>query len=243
VGFYRRHRRRLVSDRRFGREPMEREPAPARIRPGHDRSRFPAGSSAGDGDSAQGFLSTGRWDCRRTRDPDGSRHPAPSVRFRADRTASPRLLVRSGIGFGTKALPGISNCVRALVFDAVKGASPSDCREIAVVDFEVDDHSAEDLAIGLERLREHDGIVDIVQMPVFGKKGRLMTSVRALTRVEALEQAVAACFRETTTIGLRHRIVSRSELPRRVTTVEVQGRPVNPAMLNSARRYTVIACT
>ena len=39
--------------------------------------------------------------------------------------ASPRVLVRSGIGFGAKVLPGISNCVRALVFDAANEASPS----------------------------------------------------------------------------------------------------------------------
>jgi pyridinium-3,5-bisthiocarboxylic acid mononucleotide nickel chelatase len=120
----------------------------------------------------------------------------------------------------------VALCVRALVFDALKAAPPSDRREIAVIEFEIDDQSAEDLATGLERLREHDGIVDVVQMPVFGKKGRVTTSVRALARTEALDEAVAACFRETTTIGLRHRIVSRAELPRRVTTVEVQGRPV-----------------
>jgi pyridinium-3,5-bisthiocarboxylic acid mononucleotide nickel chelatase len=140
--------------------------------------------------------------------------------------ATARVLVRSGIGFGTKVLPGISNCVRALVFEAVTTAATRDCRNIAVIEFEVDDQSAEDLAIGLERLREHDGIVDVVQMPVFGKKGRMMTAVRVLARAEALHEAVAACFRETTTIGLRHRIVSRAELPRRVSTVEVQGRPV-----------------
>ena len=48
--------------------------------------------------------------------------------------AGPRLLVRSGIGFGTKVLPGISNCVRALMFDAITGASPSDYPEIAVIE-------------------------------------------------------------------------------------------------------------
>ena len=141
-------------------------------------------------------------------------------------SAGPRVLARSGIGFGTKVLPGISNCVRALVFNELTAAAQSDYREIAVIEFEIDDQSAEELAIGLERLREHRDIADVVQTPVFGKKGRMMTSVRVLARVEALHEAVAACFRETTTIGLRHRIVSRAELPRRVTTVEVQGHPV-----------------
>ena len=137
-----------------------------------------------------------------------------------------RLLARSGVGFGSKTLPGISNCVRALVFEPAATATASDRSEIAVIEFEVDDQPPEDLAIGLEQLRNHSAVVDVVQMPVFGKKGRLMTSVRLLARVEALHEAVTACFRETTTIGLRHRIVSRAELSRQVTTVEVEGRPV-----------------
>jgi uncharacterized protein (DUF111 family) len=136
------------------------------------------------------------------------------------------VLVRSGIGFGAKALPGISNCVRALVLDEAVAAAPSSHRDLAVIEFEIDDQSAEDLAMGLERLREHGGIFDIVQMPVFGKKGRMMTHVRVLARPDALDEAVAACFRETTTIGVRHQIVSGATLPRRVTSVEVEGRPV-----------------
>jgi uncharacterized protein (DUF111 family) len=37
---------------------------------------------------------------------------------------------------------------------------------------------------------------------------------------------VAACFRETTTIGLRHRIVDGATLPRRQSIVDVAGQPV-----------------
>ena len=140
-----------------------------------------------------------------------------------------RLLGRSGIGFGTRRLPGLSNCLRALVFDeaeqmpAGKPTATSTHRDLTVIEFEVDDQSAEDLAMGLDRLREHRDIFDVVQMPVFGKKGRMMTHVRALAR-EGSGDAVAACFRETTTIGLRHHRVGGSALPRAVTTVEVGGR-------------------
>ena len=80
--------------------------------------------------------------------------------------------------------------------------------------------------MGLDRLRAHPDIFDVVQMPVFGKKGRMMTHVRALARASALEEAIAACFRETTTIGLRHRIVSGAALSRRMHTVTVEGQPV-----------------
>ena len=80
--------------------------------------------------------------------------------------------------------------------------------------------------MGLDRLRAHADIFDVVQMPVFGKKGRIMTHVRALARADAIDGAVAACFRETTTIGLRHHRVSGAALPRQAATVEVDGRPV-----------------
>ncbi len=138
----------------------------------------------------------------------------------------PRTLVRSGIGFGTRTLPGLSNCLRVLVFDETAVSGDTGHRELAVIEFEVDDQSAEDLAMGLDRLRSHGDIFDVVQMPVFGKKGRMMTHVRVLARAETFDGAIAACFRETTTIGLRHRIVAGVALPRTVETVEIAGRRV-----------------
>ncbi|KQP42952.1 hypothetical protein ASF49_03865 [Methylobacterium sp. Leaf104] len=142
------------------------------------------------------------------------------------RAAAPRLLKGSGIGFGTKVLPGLSNCLRVLVYEAAAARGSGEHRDLGVIEFEVDDQSAEDLGMGLDRLRAHPDIFDVVQMPVFGKKGRMMTHVRALARAGALDAAVAACFRETTTIGLRHRVVSGAALPRRMHTVTVEGRPV-----------------
>ncbi|KQQ32086.1 hypothetical protein ASF58_11145 [Methylobacterium sp. Leaf125] len=140
--------------------------------------------------------------------------------------AAPRILKGSGIGFGTKVLPGLSNCLRAMVYEAATSRGSGEHRDLGVIEFEVDDQSAEDLGMGLDRLRAHPDIFDVVQMPVFGKKGRMMTHVRALARASALEEAIAACFRETTTIGLRHRIVSGAALSRRMHTVTVEGQPV-----------------
>ncbi|GJD49539.1 Pyridinium-3,5-bisthiocarboxylic acid mononucleotide nickel insertion protein [Methylobacterium crusticola] len=141
------------------------------------------------------------------------------------RDPGPRVLGRTGIGFGARTLPGLSNCLRVLAFGPAPAEAPGH-RALGVIEFEVDDQSAEDLAMGLERLRGHPDILDVVQMPVFGKKGRMMTYVRALARADALEAAAAACFRETTTIGLRHHVVSGAALARSLATVEVDGRPV-----------------
>jgi hypothetical protein len=134
------------------------------------------------------------------------------------------ILGRTGIGFGTKVLPGLSNCLRALVLeDAAAGPGR---RELTVIAFEVDDQSGEDLALGLDRLRGEPGILDVVQMPVIGKKGRMMARIQALVRPESLEAAIEACFRETTTIGLRYHRVAGAVLDREARTVEHAGRPV-----------------
>ncbi len=95
-----------------------------------------------------------------------------------------------------------------------------------MVEFEVDDQSAEELAIGLDRLRAHPSVFDVVQSPVFGKKGRMMTSVRLLAGPSALDDVLDACFRETTTIGLRHTTVRGRALPRRSDEVVVDGHRV-----------------
>lgn len=134
------------------------------------------------------------------------------------------ILGRTGIGFGTKVLPGLSNCLRALVL--AEGAAAAGRRDLAVIAFEIDDQSGEDLAMGLDRLREESGVLDVVQAPVIGKKGRMMVHVQALVRPESLEAAIEACFRETTTIGLRYHQVAGAVLDRAARTVEQAGRPV-----------------
>lgn len=130
--------------------------------------------------------------------------------------ATPMRLDRSGYGFGARKFDGISNAVHLLVFEtATVAAGQSD--QIGVITFEVDDQTPEDLAVGLDVLRGRDGVLDVVRTPAFGKKGRMVMSVRVLCRPESLSQVVDACFTETTTIGLRWGHTMRSVLPRRMT--------------------------
>ncbi|WP_342163769.1 LarC family nickel insertion protein [Methylobacterium sp. SD21] len=142
------------------------------------------------------------------------------------RVPGARVLARSGTGFGTRRLPGISNCLRILAFEEGAGSQPAGAREIGIVEFEVDDQTAEDLAQGLDRIRAHEAVLDAVQMPVFGKKGRMMTHVRVLTRADAIDAVIGACFRETTTIGLRYRKEAGIALERDSVSVEAEGREV-----------------
>jgi pyridinium-3,5-bisthiocarboxylic acid mononucleotide nickel chelatase len=139
-----------------------------------------------------------------------------------------RTLSCSGIGFGTRTLPGLSNVLRVLVSeraasDAGRGQM---LRELAVIEFEVDDQTPEDLSIALDHLRQVEGVRDVLQMPAFGKKGRMSAHIQVLAEPAALEAAVAACFSETSTIGLRTRLTGARALPRESADVSVAGRTV-----------------
>jgi uncharacterized protein (TIGR00299 family) protein len=140
------------------------------------------------------------------------------------RPAAPGILRQTGLGFGTRHLPGTSNVLRLLAFAPQGDLSPAiPHRELAVITFEVDDQTAEDIAIALERLRALPGVHDVVQMAAWGKKGRMAAHIQLLTRPEVLDDAVVACFRETTTIGLRTHLVQGRTLARRTQTVLVDG--------------------
>ncbi len=149
---------------------------------------------------------------------------AAILKYLAAGTSGPAgRLVASGYGFGTRELPGRSNVLRVLVRQSA--ADPAH-RELGVITFEVDDQSAEDLAAGLDRLRAHQGVHDVLQTAVFGKKGRMATQVQVLARPDLLEEIVEKCFFETTTIGLRTQVVHARALPRRSRDFSVDGIPI-----------------
>jgi len=137
---------------------------------------------------------------------------------------TPRRLLRSGYGFGTRRLPGLSNVLRVLAFDTTPVAASADT--VALLTFDIDDQSPEDLAIALDHLRAHPAVLDVLQIPAFGKKGRMTAHIQVLAQPEGAEQVVEACFAETSTLGLRSQVVERRVLPRQHETVEVDGRRV-----------------
>jgi uncharacterized protein (TIGR00299 family) protein len=151
----------------------------------------------------------------------------------------------TGIGFGTRSLPGISNCLRVLVFDRLQeGTARSSSvphRSLLVVSFEVDDQSPEDLATGIDRLRAMVEVHDVLTMPAFGKKGRMSMHVQVLANAGAEEAVVAACFAQTTTIGLRTQMVSARALPRRIAQVETQSGPVRVKLVERPGAVTAKA--
>jgi uncharacterized protein (TIGR00299 family) protein len=137
---------------------------------------------------------------------------------------APRRLLRTGTGFGTKTFPGLSNVLRLLVFENATSALAGD--RVAQVEFEIDDQTPEDLAIGLDRLRAHPAVIDVLQMSAFGKKGRMAAHIQILAEPDNLESVFDACFAETTTLGLRWQLIERRILERAQETVDVDGRSV-----------------
>jgi pyridinium-3,5-bisthiocarboxylic acid mononucleotide nickel chelatase len=155
---------------------------------------------------------------------------AAIVRYLDGRSGAAQLspwLWRTGIGLGARSFPGISNCLRVLAFSEhplspdesrplqglATGAMPDEAspelnwRQLAVVEFEVDDQTPEDLATALDHLRSDSGVLDVVQQTAIGKRGRAAAHIRLLTAPGEVERVARRCFQETSTIGLRYHFV------------------------------------
>jgi uncharacterized protein (TIGR00299 family) protein len=136
----------------------------------------------------------------------------------------PMVLTCDGTGFGTSTFDGMSNVLRLLAFERQDSGLRTE--PVSALAFEVDDQSGEDLAFAVEQLRALDGVLDVTQSAVIGKKGRMAARVQVLARPSAAHSAVEACFEQTTTLGVRHHAVERTVLARSRHQVEVDGLPV-----------------
>jgi pyridinium-3,5-bisthiocarboxylic acid mononucleotide nickel chelatase len=137
-------------------------------------------------------------------------------------------LKATGTGAGTRDLPHMPNVLRALVFAQAADAAAAETavETVAVVSFEIDDMTGEEIGVALERLRGVDGVLDASLSARTGKKSRPLSAFHLLVRPDALEDVKGRCFSETSTIGLRWRTEGRACLPRCAETVPVEGRTV-----------------
>ncbi len=79
---------------------------------------------------------------------------------------------------------------------------------VVLLETNIDDQPAEQLAYAVERLRQM-GALDVWLTPIQMKKGRAGVLLAALMPVELEERAVALLLRETSTFGVRRRLVER----------------------------------
>lgn len=127
----------------------------------------------------------------------------------------------TGNGAGTREIPGMPNILRAMVYELAPGPAGGD--EVIVIAFDVDDMTGEETGVAADRLRAHEGVIDLTLGARWGKKGRPVTDFRLLARPESLDGVREACFRETSTLGLRESREARTVLPRKPGTVAVEG--------------------
>jgi uncharacterized protein (TIGR00299 family) protein len=162
---------------------------------------------------------------------------AAILRYLAPRSiadAPPGTLVASGMGAGSRELPGIPNVLRALGFATVAETGDT----VLVIEFDIDDQSPEDLATGLEHLRSLPGVRDVATFAGIGKKGRWLQAVRVMADPAHRDAVVGAVFEETATLGLRLRYEGRVVLARRTVVVEDEAGPVRVKLADRPARRT-----
>lgn len=132
-------------------------------------------------------------------------------------------LLATGYGAGTRELPGLANVLRVMAFAARgRGAQPES--RVAVLQFDIDDMSGEEIGIAADRLRALPGLLDLLLVPAQGKKARPVTMFQLLVAPDAVTRCADAVFAETSTIGLRWSICERLTLPREVLAAGDGGR-------------------
>jgi uncharacterized protein (DUF111 family) len=148
------------------------------------------------------------------------RYLAPE--FGSNRPAG--VLNATGIGLGSRDLPGIPNVLHVISLTAA-AAEPAHA-SVVVIEFDIDDQSPEELAVGLDRLRLVPGVVDVVTFQGLGKKGRWVQAVRVIADPGYQAGVMTAAFDQTATLGLRLRDEARVVLARETMLVENPGGPV-----------------
>jgi len=131
---------------------------------------------------------------------------------------TPRTLLGIGTGLGTKKLKSRANMLRATLYSAADAGLSSDTVE--VLRCEIDDQTGEDLAAAVDRLRATEGVLDVCQWPVFGKKGRVATALQVLARPPQSEMIIVEMLNETQTLGVRRVPQTRRVVERHDTVID-----------------------
>ena len=130
--------------------------------------------------------------------------------------------VKSGYGAGTKEFKERANALRIVLADIDALLLRE---QVALLACDVDDMEGEYLAAAADALRAA-GALDASILSVVMKKGRPGARIEVLCRPEDAQRLESLLFSQTTTIGVRHSLVSRSVLPRVIKTVSVFGHEV-----------------
>jgi uncharacterized protein (TIGR00299 family) protein len=158
----------------------------------------------------------------------------------------PMRLGTVGYGAGSRDLPDTPNVLRVLVGDEVDATSSrgtggmrrvgETAQSVVVVEAEIDDMNPQIFGVLMDQLLAA-GALDVFYTPIQMKKNRPGTLLTMIAAPDARERLTAIVFRETTTIGVRYREMSREVLDREVITVDT---PLGAISIKVARRNGTI---
>jgi uncharacterized protein (TIGR00299 family) protein len=140
----------------------------------------------------------------------------------------PMRLTHVGYGAGSRDCRDTPNVLRVLIGDA----DPARAHAVVVIEAEIDDMNPQIFGVLMDRLLA-DGALDVFYTAIQMKKSRPGTLLSIVAPPQARERLSAIVFRETTTIGLRYREMSRECLDRDNVDVET---PFGTVRMKLARR-------
>ncbi|ELR99880.1 nickel pincer cofactor biosynthesis protein LarC [Gloeocapsa sp. PCC 73106] len=130
----------------------------------------------------------------------------------------PLQLIKVGLGAGTKDFP-IPNILRLWLGNKTNHSNTVE--EIAVLETQIDDFNPQGIGYLWERLTEA-GALDVFTQAIGMKKSRPGVLLTVICPPELISTCEAVIFRETTTLGVRHRIQPRTILSRHWETLEME---------------------
>lgn len=134
----------------------------------------------------------------------------------SDFTTLPAMSIEK-IGWGT----GFKDLKIPNVLKVYYGEMQKQDDNFVVMETNIDDCSGEVLGYTLDKLFEN-GALDVFYTPIFMKKNRPAYRLTVACRKENLFKLQNIIFKETTTIGIRYRYESRTELSRESVTINTK---------------------
>ena len=134
-----------------------------------------------------------------------------------------------GYGAGSKDVPDSPNVLRVLIGEA-DSTAPS--HSVVVIEADIDDMNPQIFGALMDRLLAA-GALDVFYTPIQMKKNRPGTLLTIVATPDARERLTSLVFRETTTIGVRYREMTRECLDRETISVET---PLGAVRFKVARR-------
>lgn len=126
----------------------------------------------------------------------------------------------TGWGSGTADLADRPNLLRVVLGTEVERSPAKKANGTHVVlEANIDDATGELLGHTVSALLEA-GALDAWTVPITMKKGRPAHTLSALAAADRADEVATAMLRESTSIGVRHHVVDRTERPRTITKVK-----------------------